>query len=177
MTFVDADARVSELYADGWSALVGLLVSVGGTRADAEEVAQGAYEKLIRSWPRVRHYDDPQAWVRTVAVRDLISRHRRSVVAVRKRAVLAQPEWMGGTADDSAQRLDVRDAMASLSIDHRAVLLLHYVEDLGVAAIADTLEVSEGTVKSRLSRARAQLADRLAGPSAQDRDEPSREQR
>jgi len=143
---------------------MGLLISVGGTRADAEEVAQGAYEKLIRSWPKVSGYDDPQAWVRTIAVRDLISRHRRGVVARNKRAAVAALEWTHGGTEEAAERLDLRDAMAALSVDHRAVLLLRYVEDLGVADVARALGISEGTVKSRLSRARAQLAEHLNDP-------------
>lgn len=143
---------------------MGLLISVGGSRSDAEEVAQGAYEKLIRSWPRISGYDDPQAWVRTVAVRDLISRHRRAVVARTKRSAVAEHEWSHGGTEEVADRVDLRAAMASLSVDHRAVLLLHHVEDLPVAEVARVLDVSEGTVKSRLSRARAHLTEHLDDP-------------
>ena len=42
--------------------------------------------------------------------------------------------------------------------DHREVVVLHYLADLGTAAIAAELGIPEGTVKSRLSRARARLA-------------------
>ncbi len=44
----------------------------------------------------------------------------------------------------------------------RRAVVLHYVGDLSVADVADVMECSEGTVKTHLSRARAQLAQRYA---------------
>ena len=155
---------VAELYAQAWAPLVGLLVSVGGSRADAEEVAQEAFEKLLRAWPKVGRYDDPAAWVRQVAIRTLISRHRRSEVAVAARTRVAEPAWLAGHAEPSDIRVDVADAMERLPIEQRAVVLLHHVYDLPVRAVARELGVPTGTVKSRLSRARAALTEYLQLP-------------
>jgi RNA polymerase sigma-70 factor (ECF subfamily) len=52
-------------------------------------------------------------------------------------------------------------ALAQLDLDHRLVVVLHHVADLGTAEIAAQLEIPEGTVKSRLSRARSRLAGLL----------------
>jgi len=71
---------VAALYARSCPRLIGVLSSIGGSRSDAEEVAQEAYVKLLLKWSKVRTYDDPEAWVRAVAVRMLISRHRRAKV-------------------------------------------------------------------------------------------------
>lgn len=86
----DADpaADVAALYRRTWPRLIGLLVSIGGSRADAEEVAQDAYVKLLGRWDSIRRYDDPEAWVRAVAVRTLVSRLRRQQVATRALAKL-----------------------------------------------------------------------------------------
>ncbi len=127
---------IAALYAETWAPLVGLLVSIGGSRADAEEVAQEAFEKLVRSWPKVSRYDDPSAWVRQVAVRTLISRHRRATVATAARGRLAESAWTPGHADRSDSRMDLDEAMARLPVEQRAVVLLHYVHDLPVAGIA-----------------------------------------
>jgi RNA polymerase sigma-70 factor (ECF subfamily) len=58
-------------------------------------------------------------------------------------------------------------ALARVDADQREAVVLHYLADLGTADIALELGVPEGTVKSRLSRARARLADLL-----DDREEP-----
>ena len=52
-------------------------------------------------------------------------------------------------------------ALAQLDPNQRRVMVLHHLADLGTAQIADELGIPEGTVKSRLSRARAQLAELL----------------
>ena len=52
-------------------------------------------------------------------------------------------------------------ALAQIDRDQREVVVLHYLADLGVAEVAAELGIPEGTVKSRLSRARARLADLL----------------
>jgi RNA polymerase sigma factor (sigma-70 family) len=52
-------------------------------------------------------------------------------------------------------------ALRRIPIDHQIALELHYWEELGIDAIAAVLEVAPGTVKSRLSRARASLVQRL----------------
>lgn len=55
----------------------------------------------------------------------------------------------------------VMKAIKSLKEDFKKVILLHYYEDLSVRDIAEVLEISEGTVKSRLSRARGKLSEML----------------
>lgn len=150
---------VAELYAAVCPGLIGYLTVLGGNRADAEEVAQEAFVRLLEGWRKVAEYDDPRAWLRLVATRMLISRARR-----RKVARLALPR-LGGTTTTEAptgDRLDLAAALATLPIGSRAVVLLHHVHDLPVDEIADQLGIPVGTVKSRLSRARAVLAPLVA---------------
>jgi RNA polymerase sigma-70 factor (ECF subfamily) len=52
-------------------------------------------------------------------------------------------------------------ALAQVDRHHREVVVLHYLADLGIAEIAVELGIAEGTVKSRLSRARERLAELL----------------
>lgn len=156
-----SDEEVAALYARSYRRLVGLLTSIGGSRCDAEEVAQDAFVKLLPRWSKVRTYDDPEAWVRSVAVRMLIGRHRRATVATlglgRLRARPPQPE-----PSLSAEALVVASALRTLPLPWRAVLVLHHVMDLPLDQVAAELQIPEGTVKSRLSRARAALAPLLS---------------
>ena len=57
----------------------------------------------------------------------------------------------------------VRRALGQLSEEHRQVLLLRYMQELDYGEIADALEISEGTVKSRISRAKGRLRELLDG--------------
>ncbi len=151
---------VAELYARACPRLVGLLICIGASRGDAEEIAQDAYVKLLTRWERVRSYDDPEAWVRSVAVRMLISRMRRARVA---RVGLSR---LGGgrypvQPPPRSDTVDVVTALRTLSPAHRAVVVLHHALDLPVDQVAAELNVPVGTVKSRLARARAALAPLL----------------
>lgn len=157
------DSQVAEVYARACGPLIGLLTVMGGSRADAEEIAQDSFVKLLEHWDRVRDYDDVDAWLRTVAVRMLISRHRRHEVARRGLRRLASRTPLASPPPDGA-RLDLTAAVARLPLPSRAVLLLHHVHDLSVEEVATLLRVPPGTVKSRLSRARAALAPLLTDP-------------
>jgi RNA polymerase sigma factor (sigma-70 family) len=156
----DPQAEVAVLYARTWPRLIGVLVSIGGSRADAEEVAQDAYVKLLGRWDSIRRYDDPEAWVRAVAVRTLVSRLRRQQVAAKAAAkLLGRTREVRGPDGDA---LDVAAALARIPPAQRAVVVLHHVMDLPIEQIADELELPPGTVKSRLARARQALAPLLA---------------
>ena len=153
---VDPDMDgLAELYASACPGLIGYLTVLGGNRTDAEDIAQEAFVRLLERWPRVAGYDDPRAWLRQVATRMLISRARRRTVAR-----LALPRLGAATSTEapSADRVDLTAALATLPIGSRAVVLLHHVHDLSVEEVADVLRIPVGTVKSRLSRARAALA-------------------
>jgi len=58
----------------------------------------------------------------------------------------------------NAENISLLAAVSRLPSDEREVLIRHYLMDLPVAVVAAQLGIPEGTVKSRLSRARSQLA-------------------
>jgi RNA polymerase sigma-70 factor (ECF subfamily) len=97
--------------------------------------------------------------VRTVAINIQRSRWRklRNFSRIRNR-LAASPIDLPALED----RLDVIEAMRTLPEGQREVVALHYLADLGVAEVAGTLGIAEGTVKSRLSRGRDALALALA---------------
>ncbi len=161
MTTGEVDAAtgdVAALYAATGRRLVGLLVSAGATPALAEDLLQEAYARLVPRWDAVRHYDNPEAWVRTVALRLHLSHERRSRLFHRRAPIL---QTSGTGEGPSPDRVAVEAALAQLSSQQRVVVVLHYLVDLSVDEIAATLKIPAGTVKSRLSRARAHLADVL----------------
>jgi len=152
------DEELRDFYASTYTRLVGTLTLAAGSQAEAEEVVQEAFVRLLGRWDTVRRYDDPEAWVRLVAFRLLSNRLRRArngaAALLRLRSAPTGPSPAGDQAD-------VLAALRALPLAQRQVVVLHHMYDLPVEAVAHQLGVSSGTVKSRLSRARAALAPLL----------------
>jgi RNA polymerase sigma-70 factor (ECF subfamily) len=130
--------------------LVRRLVLVLGSREDAEDVAQDAYERAYRAWSK---FDgrDPRAWLHTIALRLAFNQLERRRVLGRIIARSAAVEW----TDDVDP--DLLSALNSLEPRTRACLLLNCLDGYSVKEIAAILREPPGTVSSRLSRARATL--------------------
>jgi RNA polymerase sigma-70 factor (ECF subfamily) len=156
----DSSGEVAELYTATSRRLLGLIIAVSGDRGEAEDVVHEAYARLLLNWQRVRDYDNPEAWVRTIAMRLLISRHRRRRPALTALRLLRDSSPIAG-AELNPERVAMIDALHTLSVDQRAVMVLHYYLDLDITAIAAQLGIATGTVKSRLSRGRSALASYL----------------
>lgn len=136
--------------------LLHALYAMTGDLAEAQDVVQEAYARAWQRWQTVAAYDDPAAWVRTVAWRLAISRRRKARnrigAALRLHAITAP------AAEPSADTAVIVAALRRLPDAQRRALALHYLCDLSVDAVAAETGVSAGTVKSRLSRGRTALA-------------------
>ncbi|MEU4236027.1 SigE family RNA polymerase sigma factor [Actinoplanes sp. NPDC026619] len=135
------------------------LYAACGDRSDAQEIAQEAFARAWQHWPRVARYDDPEAWVRTVAWRLMANRWRSLRRRLAALARLGPPA--GQSAGPSPDRVAVTGALQRLPKPQRQVIALHYLLDMPVGEIAASLGVPAGTVKARLSRARTTLAGLL----------------
>ena len=149
---------VAELYAARCGSLVGIVTLAAGSRAEAEECVQEAFIRLLGKWEKVARYDDPEAWVRSVAFRLLSNRRRKARNGLR--AALRY-----GVAQDAnaptGDRIDVHRALQQLPLGQRQVVVLHHLCEMPVDDVAKALDIPVGTVKSRLSRARDALAPLL----------------
>ena len=135
------------------------LYAACGDRADAQDVAQEAFARAWQHWPKVAGYQDPEAWVRTVAWRLMINRWRglRRKLAARAR----MGPSAAATGGPSPDRVAIVEALQRLPQAQRQVVALHYLLDMPVNEIAASVGVPAGTVKARLSRARTALAQLL----------------
>lgn len=142
--------------------LVGQLYGVCGDLTEAEDVVAEAFARAVSRRRSFERLDNPEAWLRTVAVNVARSRHRRRVVADR---VLRRTEAAAAVRDPelSADRLALVEGLRQLPQEQREALALHYLADLPVAEVAATLGAPVGTIKARLSRGRTALAAVMAG--------------
>jgi RNA polymerase sigma-70 factor (ECF subfamily) len=90
-------ATPADLYAGCYRRLVGVVALAAGSRAEAEDVVQEAFVRVLTCWTRIQGYDDPEAWVRQVAFRLLSNRRRRlrNAVLARNRALPPAPVSSG----------------------------------------------------------------------------------
>lgn len=122
-----------------------------GSRADAEDVMQEVFLRLLRARPEFSSEEHAKAWLLHVAANcanDLFRAPWR-----RREEPLAE----GLSAPEEPERGGVVEAVLALPPKYRAAVHLYYYEELSVEEIAEILGRRPGTVKSRLSRARALL--------------------
>jgi RNA polymerase sigma-70 factor (ECF subfamily) len=148
----DPDAALMRvLYDEHAAALWRYALRLTGDRARAEDVVQ---ETLLRAWQHPEVADDERsirAWLFTVARNMIIDERRSSRFRSEVSSLDGAPERAGPDQVNAAlDRLLVGDALAQLSLEHRAVVWRSYYLGWTTAQIADDLEIAEGTVKSRL---------------------------
>lgn len=154
-----------QFFADEYPRLVPMLHALTGDRGRAEDLAQETLARAHREWHRISEFERPGAWSRRVALNlaaNSARSARREHRALRRLGVPTTGQL--SPADEHLWSL-VRE----LPDQQRAAVVLHYVDDLSVAQVAETLEVSDGTVKTHLSRARATLARHLAETYPEER--------
>lgn len=155
---------LDKLYSASYRRLVVQLYAICGDLSDAEDAVQEGFVAAVRKHRQLAKVQNPEAWVRTTAVNHLRRRWRHAAV-IRK----YQPRVPGPQASTEIgpEYVAIVTALAQVDASQREVVVLHYLADLGTAEIAAELGIPEGTVKSRLARARARLADLL-----EEREEP-----
>ena len=140
--------------ADG---LYNLARRLTGAAADADDLVQETYARAVAGLGGFERGTNLRAWMFRILRNAHIDAMRRRSVDPTDRAA-AVPD-VGASSDDAAVR-DVERAIASLPDHAREVVLLD-LEGLSESEIASVLGVAVGTVKSRLSRARASLRELL----------------
>ena len=138
-----------------------LLLRMTGNANDAADLTQETYVKGLQGLDRFDGRSTIGSWLYRIAVNEALQLRRRQGTARLKLRNLAanRPD---ATQNPSVEvRLDVAAALMELPPDDQAVLLLRYQEALDYRAIAEVLDCAEGTVASRLNRARDRLRDSL----------------
>ena len=124
-------------------------------RAAGDDVAQEAMLVTYRRWDEVQRLQDPPRWARRTCANLAVSAYRRRMSELRAVTRLAARRE---TAPADASSEEFWKAVRSLPPRQAQCAALRYVYVMSGADIADTLGITEGSVKVHLSRARAALA-------------------
>jgi len=145
----------SEFYRDHWRGVArGLALTLGDTDL-ASEATDEAMARAYPRWATIRTYDNPAGWVYRVGLNWARSYHRR----IARLIPFAHHESvdLAPVADPA-----IREALLRLDIKQRSVVVCRLLLDWSVDETAAALEISPGTVKSRLHRALQILESTLA---------------
>lgn len=151
-----------------------------GNAADAEDATQDVFIKAYKGLPDFRPEAALYTWLYRIAVNTCIDRTRKPFFRALFFASESDDAAEGGSRplaseDPSPERLvesqqlsrQIQQALKSLSPKLRAAIVLKEIEGLSYEQIAEVQEISLGTVKSRISRAREELRRSLAGGTEQ----------
>lgn len=152
------DALFRECAAD----VHGYLISLLGERAAAEDATALAFERLYRSRSRLdRRRGTPRAWLfaiaRNAALDELRRRRRKHSHDLEEG--LADAAASGDAFEDVERRATVRDALASLPLRERELVLLKFHGQLSNSELARALGISESNAGTRLHRALTRLRE------------------
>jgi RNA polymerase sigma-70 factor (sigma-E family) len=128
----------------------------------ADDLTQMAFVRVAAGWRKVRDREALDAYVHTILIRTFLAEQRRWFRR-RERTTDAVVETGADTnpADVVSRRLAVAAALRRLPDGQRAVIVARFYADLDVAATAEALGCSPGTVKSQTARAVRALREHL----------------
>ncbi|MEM8765896.1 MAG: RNA polymerase sigma factor [Pseudomonadota bacterium] len=169
----DASARAakfSKLIEPQFDRLFRLAQRLTGNRADAEDLLQETLTRLYADVDALDHVEDPAPYLRRVLYNRFVDQHRararRPLILVDDDSLLdrvaPESEANPDTLDAAARRQErLLRALARLSETHRVLVLLHDAEGYTLRELEAMTGTPTGTLKSRLSRARARLRELL----------------
>lgn len=146
-----------ELFAQTSGRIYRLLLRMTGNPDDASDLTQETY---VKGLGRLDQFDGRCAiasWLYRIALNEALQHRRRKGIERTKLQALALQRTTETHEPTTELRLDLEDALIELPSDDRTVLLLRYQEALDYRGMAEVLECAEGTVASRLNRARERL--------------------
>ncbi|AEG59648.1 RNA polymerase sigma factor [Desulforamulus ruminis] len=144
-----------------------------GNHADASDLAQEAFIKIYQALPNFRGDASFSTWIYHITVNvcrdELRKKQRRPTVSLDDSPNQGNTTYElrsnGPTPEEALDRNEtqvmVQQCLSTLPDDYRIILVMREIQELSYDEIAETLGCSLGTVKSRLSRARQALKEKI----------------
>ena len=139
------------------------------TAADAEDIVQETFIGAFAGMAKFNGQSSVKTWLSRILTRQAArawNRSRRSRMTAQLDTDLAGADSglsVASTATAVDRKIDILSVLDTLSAEHRQILVLREMQGFSYGEIAESLGVPQGTVESRLHRARAELRRRLQG--------------
>jgi len=148
--------------------LLALAWRLTGRLADAQDVTQETFSRLHANLNNIRSEEAVRPWLRTVAVnlcRDLARKNRRSPLVTNDSVLLLPTERKNPEEQMASRQREqiLHDALKRLTERERVALVLRELEGLTTAEVANTMGVTEATVRGQILQARLKLRTLLSG--------------
>ena len=135
-----------------------------GNTEDAKDIAQEALIKIYLNIKSCKSLDTFKAWSAKITVNtalDALRKRTRKSADVLEESVASAADGPEQTVIHNEDKKRVKDAINSLSEEHRTMIILRDLEGFSYDELAKITGIAMGTVKSRLSRARITLREQL----------------
>ena len=147
-------------------------LKVCGNSQDAEDLAQEAYLTALEKLPQLQEAEKFPSWLYMIVAnkcRDYLKKKKPALFTELQKDDAPAPDWADDREENLPEvRLDhqetvrlVAEIIDGLPEDQKLCLLLYYRDELSVAQIAQALQVSEGTVKSRMNYGRQKVRSKV----------------
>lgn len=157
---MERDEVFRDVFSDHYGRVVRTVFWIVSDWDRAEEITQDAFVQMLRHWRTVSRHEQPDAWVRRVAIRLAVksaARERRLATAWLRTAAPREAVDPAGPPVSP----EVVDALRRLPAKQRAAVALRYFDDLSFEEVAQVLECSPSTARVHVHRARQRLAELL----------------
>lgn len=169
-----SEAAFDELYRSSSKKLYRMAYFITGNRSDSEDILQETFVKCFLYRDKLREPERFEPWLYQILVRTAwrVEKRKKSRSELSFEGILDQEEdhlraeWIQederekgplGAVLEAETAAQIRDALSKLDMKYRTVILLYYYNELSTKEIAGVTGTMEGTVKSRLFKARKLL--------------------
>ncbi len=151
-----------ELYEQHKNRLFNIAVRIHQNVQDAEDSLQEAYVKIFRALPDFKGDCKLATWIYRIVLNTCLSQVSRKKIPIDRFEQLEKEQLnFSGNAKDPMEAIILEQEIAQLPIGYRTVFMLYEVEGFAHQEIAEMLEITVGTSKSQLHKAKQMLQKRL----------------
>ena len=164
-----AVTRLYNTYADRIYSLV--FNQVGRDHDVAQDIVQETFVAALKSVAKFRNQSKIYTWLCSIANKKVADFYRRQKRQAKYQTKALEPDQIGSDtlapdfAETGERQEDARQALSSLPLHYRQVLILKYVEEMPVSEISKIMGRSPKSIEGLLTRARKELRDKLATQS------------